>query len=252
MLTHWRRIPGPPRDEAKARLLRLYRALLARFGRQGWWPGRTPFEIAAGAILTQHTAWTNAARAIAALRAERALSPAAIDRMSEPRLAAIIRSAGTYRLKARRLKAFTRWLVERHGGRFDGLRQAPLAAARTELLHVPGLGPETADAILLYAAHRPVFVADAYARRALARHGLLPARASYEDARAFLEAHLPSDPALFNEFHALLVALGKHHCRTTARCEACPLGFDLARRPGRVTTRVGRPSATRPGPRIRG
>lgn len=238
MLTHWRRIPGPPRDDVKARLLRLYRALLRRFGRQGWWPGRTPFEIAAGAILTQHTAWTNAARAIAALRAEPALSATAIDRMSAPRLAAIIRPAGTYRLKARRLKAFTRWLVVRHGGRFGGLRQTPLAIARAELLRVPGLGPETADAILLYAAHRPVFVADAYARRALARHGLLSPRASYEDARAFLEAHLPSDPALFNEFHALLVALGKRHCRATAHCDDCPLGFDLPS--GRVTTSAAR------------
>lgn len=255
MLAHRRRIPGPPRDDVKARLLRFYRAMLRRFGPQGWWPGRTPFEVAAGAILTQHTGWTNAARAIAALRAARALSVTAVDRMSEARLATIIRPAGTYRLKARRLKAFARWLVVRHGGRFHGLREAPLVTARTELLRVPGLGPETADAILLYAAHRPVFVADAYARRALARHGLVSPRASYEGARAFLEAHLPSDPALFNEFHALLVELGKRHCRTTARCDECPLGFDLPRRRARLMKSAGRArrrrTATRPTPRIR-
>jgi len=111
------------------------------------------------------------------------------------------------------------------------MRGSPLGPLRRELLAVPGLGPETADAILLYAAGRPTFVADAYARRVLARHRLLPRGAGYEAARAFLEAHLPSDPALFNEFHALLVAVGKSHCRTVPRCEGCPLRFDLKGRP---------------------
>lgn len=209
VLTHWRRIPGPPRDVVKARLLRLYQSLLGRFGPQGWWPGRTPFEIAVGAILTQHTAWTNAAAAIEALRRARLLAPERLARVSEAELATVIRAAGTYRQKARSVHAFTRWLLERHRGRFDGLRTAPLAPLRRELLTLPGLGPETADAILLYTAHRPVFVADTYARRALARHGLIGAGASYEAARALFETHLPSDPALFNEFHALLVELGK-------------------------------------------
>lgn len=193
----------------KARLLRLYRDLLRRFGPQHWWPGRSSYEIAVGAILTQHTAWTSAARAVAALRARGLLAPRRLMAMPEHELASAIRAAGTYRLKAQRLRAFTAWLLERHGGRFEGLRRAPLAALRRELLAVPGLGPETADAILLYAAHRPVFVADAYARRILAGHGLLPPSAGYEEARRYLEAHLPSDPALFNEFHALLVAAGK-------------------------------------------
>ncbi|OLC30781.1 MAG: hypothetical protein AUH81_19235 [Candidatus Rokubacteria bacterium 13_1_40CM_4_69_5] len=215
----------------KARLLRLYRALRGRFGPQHWWPGRTPYEIAVGAVLTQHTAWTNAARAVAALRARRLLRPDRVAALSEPALARLIRSAGTYRLKARRLRAFTRWLLGRFGGRWDRLRRAPLVPLRRDVLAVPGLGPETADAILLYAADRPVFVADAYARRVLARHRLLTGRAGYEQARAFLEAHLPSDPILFNEFHALLVAVGKRYCRAVPRCESCPLKFDLRGRP---------------------
>lgn len=228
----WRRIPGPPRDAAKARLLRLHVALLRRFGPQRWWPGRSAYETAVGAILTQNTAWTNAARGVAGLRARRLLDPRRLIAVSEAQLGELIRPAGTYRLKARRVRDFTAWLLARFGGRFHRLRRAPLAALRAELLAVPGLGPETVDAILLYAAGRPVAVADAYTRRVLARHRLLPASASYEETRAFLEAHLPSDPALFNELHALLVAVGKAFCRTTPSCAECPLRPDLrGRRP---------------------
>ena len=230
-LPGWRRIPGPPRDAVKARLLRLHVALLRRFGPQRWWPGRSAYEIAVGAILTQNTAWTSAARAVATLRARRLLDPRRFIAMPEAQLAALIRPAGTYRLKARRLGAFTRWLLERFGGRFHGLRRAPLAPLRAELLAVPGLGPETVDAILLYAAGRPVAVADAYTRRVLARHRLIPASATYEETRAFLEAHLPSDPALLNELHALFVAVGKTFCRATPYCAECPLRADLRGRP---------------------
>ena len=208
-LTAYRRIPGPPRDPVKARLLRLHVALLRRLGPQRWWPGRSPYEIAVGAILTQNTAWTNAARAVAALRAQRLLDPRRLVATPEAELGAVIRTAGTYRIKARCLLDFTRWLLERHGGRFHALRRAPLAPLRAEMLGVRGLGPETVDAILVYAAGRPVFVADAYARRVLARHRLLAPGTGYEEARAFVEAHLPSDPALLGELHALLVAAGK-------------------------------------------
>lgn len=230
MLTAWRRIPGPPRDRVKARLLRLYRALLARHGPQGWWPARSPFEVAVGAILTQHTAWTGAARALAALRRRRLLVPGRLARLDVAELAELVRPAGTFRLKARRLLEFTRWLLDRWGGDVRAMQRADLQALRRETLAVRGLGPETADAILLYAAGRPVFVADAYTRRVLVRHGLLPRAAGYEQARAFLEGHLPSDQALFNELHALLVAVGKSHCRAVARCETCPLAFDLPKR----------------------
>jgi endonuclease-3 related protein len=220
-------MPGPPRDPVKARLLRLHVALLRRFGPQHWWPGRTSYEIAVGAVLTQHTAWSNAARAVAALRVSRLLRPDRLAALGEAALAETLRPAGTYRIKARRLQALTRWLLDRFGGRWAGLRRAPLDVLRRELCAVPGLGPETVDAILLYAAGRPTFVADAYARRVLWRHGLMSRATGYEAARAFVEAHLPSDPALFNEFHALLVAVGKTHCRTVPRCATCPLRFDL-------------------------
>ncbi|HEY2996490.1 MAG TPA: endonuclease III domain-containing protein [Methylomirabilota bacterium] len=231
VLTAWRRIPGPPRDRVKARLLRLYRALLAEHGRQRWWPARTPFEVAVGAILVQHTAWASAARAVAALRAARRLTPERLAATDLATLGALVRPAGTWRLKAGRLLDFTRWLLARFDGDFRGLRAAPLGPLRRELLSVPGLGPETADAILLYAADRPVFVADAYARRVLARHRFVPAGVGYEQARAFVEAHLPSDPALFNELHALLVAVAKSNCRTVPSCATCPLRADLNGRP---------------------
>ncbi len=230
-LSAWRTIPGPPPDRVKARLLRCYRALLRAFGPQRWWPGRTPYEVAVGAVLTQYTTWRNAARAVAALRAARLLDPRRLAAAPPSTLERLVRPAGTYRQKAARLRALTAWLLRRFGGRFAGLRRAPLRALRRELLAVPGLGPETTDAILLYAAGRPVFVADAYLRRVLARHRVLPAGASYEEARAFMEAHLPSDPALFNELHALVVELGKRHCRTVPRCDGCPLRFDLRGRP---------------------
>ena len=183
-----------------------------------------------GAILTQHTAWGGAARAVEALRARRLLSARRLSAAPPSILEPLVRSSGTYRLKVRRLRDFTRWLLARGGGDFGVLRRAPLGALRREILGVPGLGPETADAILLYAAARPVFVADAYTRRVLARHRLLSTD-GYEEARAFLEAHLPSDPALFNELHALLVAVAKSHCRTVPHCASCPLRFDLGGRP---------------------
>jgi endonuclease-3 related protein len=216
VLPGWRRIPGPPRDPNKARLLRLYRTLLSDYGPPGWWPARTPFEVAVGAILVQHTAWSGAARAVAALRARGLLTPRRLASCDTGQLEALVRPAGTYRLKARRLLQFTGWLLARCEGDFQILRRAPLGPLRRELLAIPGLGPETTDAILLYAAARPVFVADAYTRGVLVCHRLLRPGAGYEEARALLQAHLPSDPALFNEFHALLVAAAKGRRRSDA------------------------------------
>jgi endonuclease-3 related protein len=216
----------------RRRLLRLYMALDARYGPQDWWPARSRFEVAVGAVLTQHTAWTGVARAIGNLRAARRLGPRRLRQLSLPRLGRLIRPAGTWRLKARRLRALAVFFLERAGGRLERLRGAPMDTLRTELLAVPGIGPETADAILLYALDRPVFVADAYTRRVLSRHRIVPAGIGYEALRRYLETHLPGDPALFNELHALLVAVAKSHCRARPRCEGCPLRFDLrGRRP---------------------
>jgi endonuclease-3 related protein len=216
----------------RRRLLRLYTALDARYGPQDWWPARSRFEVAVGAVLTQHTAWAGVARAIGNLRAARRLAPRRLCRLSLPRLGRLIRPAGTWRLKARRLRALAVFFVERAGGRLERLRRAHLESLRAQLLGVRGIGPETADAILLYALDRPVFVADAYTRRVLSRHRMVPADIGYEALRRYLETHLPGDPALFNEFHALLVAVAKSHCRARPRCEGCPLRFDLrGRRP---------------------
>lgn len=186
-----------------------------------------------GAILTQNTAWGNVERALAALRARRLLDPARLSGLPLPRLARLIRPSGTFRVKARRLRAFLAYLLARHRGSLARLSRAPLDSLRAELLGVPGIGPETADSILLYAVGRPVFVVDAYTRRVLARHRLLSPRASYEEVRAFFERHLPQDPRLFNEYHALLVAVGKHYCRSRPRCAECPLRFDLRGKPPR-------------------
>lgn len=186
-----------------------------------------------GAILTQNTAWGNVERAVAALRARRLLTPARLSGLPSGRLAALIRPSGYFRVKARRLRAFLAYLLGRHGGSLRRMGGAPLDSLRLELLAVPGIGPETADSILLYALGRPVFVVDAYTRRVLARHRLLGHGAGYEEVRALFERHLPGDPRLFNEYHALLVRVGKHYCRSRPRCEGCPLRFDLGGKPPR-------------------
>jgi endonuclease-3 related protein len=218
----------------RRRLLRLYDRLHRRYGPQGWWPARTRFEVVVGAILTQNAAWRNAERASAGLRAAGALDLPAMLALRPARLAALLRPSGTFRVKARRLRAFAGHVSRRHGGRLARLLALPLPALRAELRGIPGIGPETADAIALYAARRPIFVVDAYTRRILARHRLLAPDADYATVQGLVMAHLPHDPALFNEFHALLVRVGKEHCRSRPRCEGCPLRVDLRGRPPRV------------------
>jgi endonuclease III related protein len=224
--------PRPHRR--RRRVLGLYDRLHRRYGPQRWWPARSRFEVVVGAILTQNAAWRNAERAIARLRAARALTLPAVLALPPGRLAALLRPSGTFRVKARRLRAFARHVTGQHGGHLGRFLARPLPALRGELRGIPGIGPETADAILLYAAGRPLFVVDAYTRRILVRHRLAAPDADYARVQALLMAHLPHDPALFNEFHALLVRVGKEHCRTRPRCEGCPLRFDLRGRPPRL------------------
>jgi len=224
---------GPARPPLRRRLLRLYDALYRRFGPQGWWPGRSAFEIIVGAILTQSTAWVNVERALARLRRAGALQPAVLARLAPAQVAALVRASGVYRVKAGRLRAFARHLVRRHGGRLHRFLRQPAPALRAELLAVPGMGRETADSILLYAAGRPVFVVDGYTRRIFVRHRLVSPDVDDAKLQALFEANLPRDPALFNEYHALLVRVAKEYCRTRPRCEACPLRFDLRGRPPR-------------------
>ncbi|HET7874623.1 MAG TPA: endonuclease III domain-containing protein [Methylomirabilota bacterium] len=179
--------------------------------------------------MTQHTAWAGVERAIGNLRAARRLDARRLAGLGPGALGRLIRPAGTYRVKASRLLALARFLLHRCGGRLERLARAPLEPLRADLLRVRGVGPETADSILLYATNRPVFVVDGYARRVLARHRLVRRDVGYEKLRALLESHLPGDPRLFNEFHALLVAVGKRYCRSIPRCEVCPLRADLGR-----------------------
>jgi endonuclease III related protein len=208
----------PPLDE-------YYNSLFTAFGPQHWWPGKTPFEVIVGAILTQNTSWTNVARAIGNLRGEGLLSPTAIERVPLGRLEPLIRPSGYFRQKARKLKAFCAFLRAEYRGSLKRMFETPTILLREKLLGVFGIGPETADSILLYAGEHPVFVVDAYTKRMLARHGWVDAEAKYEDLRWMFEREFPGDAERFNEFHALIVNTGKNFCRPQdPLCGECPLG----------------------------
>jgi endonuclease-3 related protein len=201
----------------------MYDRLFGAYGPQHWWPADTPTEVVIGAILTQNTAWKNVERAIENLRNADALDFSALHELSEAGLAKLIQPSGTYRVKAARLKAFVGFLFEHYDGSLDAMLDGELEVARRRLVSIHGIGCETADAILLYAGDRPSFVVDAYARRVLRRHFLIDRDADYETIRALFHDALPAESQLFNEYHALLVEVGKRHCRARAICEGCPL-----------------------------
>lgn len=210
--------------EGRGRVLEIYERLFGRFGPQHWWPGETPFEVIVGAILTQSAAWRNVEKAISNLKAEGCLSLEGILGLPEEKLAALIRPSGYYNVKARKLKAFCLFLEEAYKGNLDAMRARPVDELRVELLNVYGVGRETADSILLYACGLPTFVVDAYTRRIFERLGLIGPRWSYEEIRRFFMDRLPASVPLFNEYHALIVALGKEVCLARKpRCERCPL-----------------------------
>ena len=210
-----------PRDRA---LITIYRRLLACYGPQHWWPAEEPLEVIVGAILTQATAWGNVEKAIANLKSAGALSPEALRRLPLAELASLIYSCGYYNAKALKLKAFARWLGEYYDDSLGRLFAGDTDHLRQQLLSLYGVGPETADSIILYAAGKPVFVIDAYTRRITGRIGLAPDSNSYTAYQALFMENLPLDERLFNEYHALLVHLGKDVCRRRPRCRECPLG----------------------------
>ena len=201
----------------------IYHRLYQAFGPQRWWPADTAFEIMVGAVLTQNTTWTNVEKAIGNLKAAKYLNPEALQRTSRKKLAALIRPAGYHNVKAGSLKNMVSLVMEGGGGDPPHLLKRPLDRLRRELLDVKGIGPETADSILLYAAGYPVFVIDAYTRRILERHDLSHGGESYGELRRMFMDNIPSEPQRLNEYHALLVHLGKYFCKPKPRCTGCPL-----------------------------
>ncbi len=211
-------------DAVREKLEAIYAHLYAHFGPQHWWPGDSRWEVMVGAILTQNTSWLNVEKALANLKQAGRLEPAEMRRTRLAVLARLIRPSGYFNLKAKKLKALVEFLFERYGGDPARLVGDELSAQRAELLKVYGIGPETADSILLYAAGKPVFVVDAYSRRICARLGLAREDASYEQLQQLFMDHLDAEVGYFNEYHALLVALGKRICTKRApRCDQCPL-----------------------------
>jgi endonuclease III related protein len=240
----------------------IYRKLSRTWGPQHWWPAETPFEVIAGAILTQNTSWTNVERALANLRAAGTLSVEGIRGLTTDQLEMLVRPSGYFRQKAQRLKNFIAFLDQEYGGSLDAMLPAPTQQLREELLALNGIGPETADSILLYAGHHPIFVVDAYTRRVLERHDAVQADAKYDAIRTLVEealsgetplpqatqsaldrqrpeAHAPSAMStasraplaqVYSEMHGFIVQVGKHHCRKKKpNCDACPLGSMLVR-----------------------
>ena len=265
-----RKLRNKPLDKSSARLASsertvraIYRKLSRSWGPQHWWPAETPFEVIAGAILTQNTSWTNVERALINLRVAGVLSVEGIRGLPLVELEQLVRSSGYFRQKALRLKNFIAFLDEKHGGSLDAMFSTPTQQLRAELLAQNGIGPETADSILLYAGHHPIFVVDAYTRRVLERHDAVAHDAKYDEIRAVVEhalqreeplpkvankersreqrpdAHPPSAMStasrvplaqVYNEMHGLFVQLGKHYChKREPRCEVCPLGAMLTR-----------------------
>ena len=208
---------------ADNQLHKVFNTLLATYGPRHWWPGETPFEVCVGAILTQNTNWGNVEKAIANLKTADRLSMAGIASLAPDELAALIRPAGYFNVKAARLQAFTAFMLQEYDGSLDRLFTGPWQITRHELLAVKGIGPETADSILLYAGQKPSFVVDAYTRRIFSRLGLVDEQISYDRLRDFFIDRLPQDTALFNEYHALIVELGKQACRPKPQCSACCL-----------------------------
>ncbi len=210
-------------DASPHPLMDVYERLLEAYGPQDWWPGDSPFEIIVGAILTQATSWTNVAKAIDNLKAEGMLSREGLRDISIDELAQLIRPSGYFNVKARRLKAFITYLWDAYDGDLNEMLKMDGPALRHELLAINGIGEETADDILLYAADKPVFVIDAYTRRILERLGNGDGASGYAEYQQLFHDALPMDARIFNEYHALLVRHGKDVCRPTPQCEECCL-----------------------------
>ncbi len=213
----------------KELLREIYDRLFAAFGPQGWWPAESVFEVILGAILTQNTAWKNVAAAIGNLRRHDLLSFERICALSAPELAVLIRSSGFYNEKAKKVKNFCNHIQMQWGGVLEDFLARDEGILRTDLLEIRGIGPETADSIILYAALKPSFVVDAYTYRILSRHEWVEESISYEDLREYFMGAMEPDVPLFQEFHALLVRTGHLFCRKKPLCDSCPLNIFFTR-----------------------
>lgn len=219
-----KRTPCQKKRRLKAsQLRRVYSVLRKTFGHQKWWPGDTPFEVMIGAILTQNTAWTNVEKAILNLKKAGKLSFGALRRVPVKKLSQLIRPAGYFNVKADRLKCFMDFLDRECGGDLSKLKRKTMPELRAKLLAVKGVGPETADSILLYALNKTSFVIDAYTKRIFSRHGLAGGHETYERWQEIFTRALPGDRDVYNDFHAQIVRTGKEHCRKSPRCVKCPL-----------------------------
>ncbi len=210
-------------DSTSQRLMEMFQNLLNHFGPQRWWPAETELEMMVGAVLTQNTSWKNVEKALNNLKKGDLLSLHKLSNLSIPEVAELIRPAGYFNIKAKRLKNLIDFIVEHYQAELSMFLKEETQALREGLLSVKGIGPETADSILLYAVRRSVFVVDAYTHRIMMRHGMTDEQASYHELQALFMDHLPEDSALFNEFHALLVKTGKEYCRRKPLCHICPL-----------------------------
>jgi endonuclease-3 related protein len=249
-----------PSPRLRDEIASYYTALLGHYGPQNWWPAQSRFEVIVGAYLTQNTNWSNVEKALANLRRAHLLSLKAMRKVPLAELETLVRPSGYFRQKARNLKIFIRFLDEHYSGSLSRMFAGPTEKLRAELLALNGVGPETADSILLYAGNHPLFVVDAYTRRLLERHGIISSKTKYEEVRWLVEealskaspvslaiecaspnprhsvSRMSSSPRSelaqhYNEFHALIVRAGNHHCRKNAHCEGCPLQHLLKHRP---------------------
>ena len=216
-------IPEIRMNTLSDKLNEIYELLLKAYGPQKWWPAESPLEVMVGAVLTQNTNWQGVEKAIANLKRDNLLNPNQLKAIPTEELSRLIKPAGYFNLKARRLKNLIEFVTEAYSGDLETMGQVETGQLRQELLAVNGVGPETADSILLYALQRPVFVVDTYTYRVMNRHGLIGAEVSYGELQELFTHHLPLDMTLFNEYHALLVRVGKLHCQRKVRCEGCPL-----------------------------
>ena len=204
-------------------LTEIYDSLFNSFGKQYWWPGDTGFEVVIGAILTQNTNWANVEKAIRNLKNAKIFTPKKLHEINQEKLAELIKPSGYFNVKAKRLKHFIEWLFLNHDGSLSKLFKLDYATLREQLLTVNGIGKETADSIILYAAEKPTFVVDAYTKRVLVRHGLITEDYNYDAIKEVFEENLPKEVPLYNEYHALIVMVGKYYCKPKMQCEECPL-----------------------------